>query len=441
MKTTSTAVVFRATLAAFIVLVIATVIISFTKTASNNAASCAVPEQPCIMKTIFGLNGEATIEKIDTVRLSAEVTGAIGNGLEWIAAAQSPDGGWGAGSYTRQNVMDPHKVSPDPATTAIVSIALLRTGNTLTEGKFSPQLKQATLFLLKAVEQWRDDQPRLTILEETQPQRKLGQNIDAILTAQYFTTLLKYPQHKDWNDRVKQALAKCVTRIEKEQDSDGGWKGGGWAPVLQSALADNALESAKDAGIAVDSVVMANSKNYQKSNFDTATKSAVTGKAAGVMLYSLSGTTRSSAKEAKKAKDVLANAKKEGKLADKDELSEVNLVRAGVSPAQAQEMIAAYNINESSKREALKEDVMYGFGSNGGEEFLSYLMTGESILVQGAGNEWDQWYSSMSKKIVQIQNNNGSWNGHHCITSPVFCTAACLLILSVQNDMQLAVSN
>ena len=86
--------------------------------------------------------------------------------------------------------------------------------------------------------------------------------------------------------------------------------------MLQSALADQALESAKDLGLKVDSVVLNRSKYYQKGNFDTATKSAVTGKAAGVMLYSLSSTTRSSAKEAKKAKQVLEKAKKEGKSDD-----------------------------------------------------------------------------------------------------------------------------
>ena len=78
---------------------------------------------------------------------------------------------------------------------------------------------------------------------------------------------------------------------------------------------------------------------------------------------------------------------------------------------------------------------MNGFGSNGGEEFLSYLMTGESLII-GGGNEWKTWYEKMSGRLVQIQNNDGSWNGHHCITSPVFCTATCLLILSVQNDLQ-----
>jgi len=285
------------------------------------------------------------------------------------------------------------------------------------------------------VEQWTEDQPRLTTLSGTQPQQKLGQNIDAILTTQYLATLLKYHNRHPWKQRIDRALQKCVKRIEREQDHDGNWKGGGWAPVLQSALADQALENAKDAGMEVDSDVMKKSKMYQKSNFDMETKSAITGKSAGVLLYSLSSTTRSSAKEAKKARVILENAKKEGKLNAEDEMNEENLQRAGIAPAEAKELATAYMINDNTKNQSTRDDVMTGFGSNGGEELISFLLTGESIMLQG-GNEWRSWYETMHKRIIAIQKNDGSWEGHHCITSPVFCTAAALLILSISNDME-----
>jgi hypothetical protein len=53
--------------------------------------------------------------------------------------------------------------------------------------------------------------------------------------------------------RIEHALDKCVNRIQQSQDADGSWKDGGWAPVLQSALANNALESAGDVGREIDS--------------------------------------------------------------------------------------------------------------------------------------------------------------------------------------------
>jgi hypothetical protein len=115
-------------------------------------------------------------------------------------------------------------------------------------------------------------------------------------------------------------------------------------------------------------------------------------------------------------------------------VNEANLERAGASPAEAKELATAHKINESAKTQSTRNDVMTGFGSNGGEELISYLLTGESIMLQG-GNEWKSWYDAMSKRIIDIQNNDGSWQGHHCITSPVFCTAAAVLILSITNDM------
>jgi hypothetical protein len=404
----------------------------------NEHIRCTPEKHVCVMKTMFNLDeGPRQLKSFTALELPEEAKASIKAGLSWMAGAQLPDGGWGAGFHAQQDIRDPHAVAADPATTSLVLLSLLRTGNSLDSGAYQKQVIKATEFLLNKVETWPLNQPRLTTLTGTQPQQKLGENIDAILTVQYLTTLLKYHEKHPWKDRIQSALQKCVTRIEKEQDTDGGWKGGGWAPVLQSALADQALEEAKDAGIRVDSTVLAKSKSYQKGNFGTATKSAVTGKAAGVMLYSLSSTTRSSAKEAGKAKKIVEKAKMEGKLKAVDKVDEQSLVAAGVAPPQAKETVTAYNINEATKQQSMQADVMEGFGSNGGEELISYLMTGESIRLQG-GAEWKQWYDGMMKKIIAIQKRDGSWEGHHCITSPVFCTAAVLLVLSIQNDMSIA---
>ena len=410
---------------------------TFSKpTLGNDHSGCTPERHVCVMKTIFELeNTSSSPDFLHQPELPVTVKESIRTALQWMVKAQLPDGGWGAGFHARQDVRDPHAVSADPATTSLVLLSLLRTGNTLNSGTYKQEVNKATIFLLNAVEQWTADQPRLTTLSGTQPQQKLGQNIDAILTTQYLTTLLKYHNRHPWKERIDRALQKCVKRIEREQDHDGNWKGGGWAPVLQSALADQALENAKDAGMEVDSDVMKKSKMYQKSNFDMETKSAITGKSAGVLLYSLSSTTRSSAKEAKKAKVILENAKKEGKLKAEDEMNEENLQRAGIAPAEAKELATAYMINDNTKNQSTRDDVMTGFGSNGGEELISYLLTGESIMLQG-GNEWRSWYETMHKRIIAIQKNDGSWEGHHCITSPVFCTAAALLILSISNDME-----
>lgn len=398
---------------------------------------CSNPDlnHVCIMKTILGTDTTQEGKLISTFRTPEKVDISIKKGLDWIGKAQAPDGGWGAGSHSRQDIKDPRAVTSDPATTSLVVMSLLRTDNTLDKGALSKNLKNGLEFLLKTTEECPANQPYLTIVANTQPQMKLGRNIDVILTAQAFTNILRY----NFNDeslkkRIEKALDKCIARIQKGQDSDGSFKDGGWAPVLQSALANNALESADEVGRAVDKTVLDRSRQYQNSNFDAKTNSAVTGKAAGVMLYSLSSTGRGSAKESRRAQDLVEKAKREGKLKDA-EVNEENLKIAGADVNEAKQLVTAYSINKASVQQAQRDDVLSGFGNNGGEEFMSFLMTGESLMMQG-GNEWKKWYENTTGKLVNIQNTDGSWNGHHCITSPVFCTATCLLILSIHNDMQ-----
>ena len=134
----------------------------------------------------------------------------------------------------------------------------------------------------------------------------------------------------------------------------------------------------------------------------------------------------------------MEEAKKTGKLDPRAPVTVDNLVKAGLTRAEAQKYNTAYEIQVTAGVRAQESDVEAGFGSNGGEEFLSYLMTGESLII-GNDNEWKKWYDKMSGRLVQIQNNEGSWNGHHCITGPVVCTATCLLILSIDKDIDFLV--
>lgn len=397
------------------------------------AIACATPEKACVFLTLTGLASYDTSQVMINSKL---VDASLRSGLNWLMQAQQQNGGWGAGSHQHQNIRDPHAVQADPASTALVGMALLRTEEKPFDGNRAAQLKRAVAFLLKAVENTPAQSVNITTLTNTQPQMKLGKNIDVILTAQFFSNALHHlDKNSELKKQVESALQKCVGKIQQAQDHDGGWKDGGWAPVLQSALANNALEGAKDMGANVDDKALERSRNYQKQNYDVKTNSAVTGKAAGVMLYSVSSSARASAKEAGEAKKAIEKAKKEGKLDQKAAVNEANLEKAGLSKTEAQKYATAYKIKDAAATRAQDADVVSGFGNNGGEEFLSYLMTGESLII-GGNNDWKTWYEKMSGRLVQIQNTDGSWNGHHCITSPVFCTATCLLILSIDKDIE-----
>ena len=79
-----------------------------------------------------------------------------------------------------------------------------------------------------------------------------------------------------------------------------------------------------------------------------------------------------------------------------------------------------------------------GFGSNGGEEFLSYMNIGEALLAKG-GDEWSSWNQKISTNMLRTQAKDGSWKGKHCITGGTFCTATGMLVLMtdrLEKDIQ-----
>ena len=388
----------------------------------------------CVFRTLMGEESSAAGNIYFTPENAQR---AIQSGLAWIEKAQNQNGGWGAGTHHRQDVMDPHAVQSDPATTSMVSMALLRSGHSITKGAFTQQMRSALKYLLDAVETSSNQSLNITDQTGTQIQIKLGVNIDVILTSQFLSNLLDGNLEHDpqLKERVRNANNRCVSKIQRAQESNGSFQGSGWAGVLQSSFATNALEAAQAQGATVNDATLDRAREFQKSNFDTKTGDVKTELGAGVMLYSVTGSVRGSAKEARRAEEEISEARKDGRLAAGAQPSAANLEKIGFGPDEAMKYATAYEVYQSAKVKAQREDVMDGFGSNGGEEFLSYLQTGESMII-GKDNAWKKWYDNISGRMIKIQNDDGSWSGHHCITSPVFCTATCLLILSVNNDVE-----
>ena len=388
------------------------------------------PEKGCVFNSMMGIETSKDYAKYKT---PDKVMSSLEHGLGWIASAQHKDGGWGAGSHYRQMEMDPLAVTPDPATTSMVGMALLRNGNTVDKGAYSMQLKKALEYILSQVENSNPNSLNITEIQNTQIQTKLGKNIDVVLASQFLTNLLdKLPKSHALRKRVIEALNVCVVKIQKGQMADGSTEGAGWAGVLQSSLASNALEAAEYNGANVDVEKLEKARDYQKSNYDAKTGNVNTDKGAGIVLYSVSGSARASAKEAREVQEQM---KKANVPVPSDAVSASELEDIGYSKDEAVKKAAAYNVYQSAKQTAQRQDVMSGFGNNGGEEFLSFLQTGEGLVIAN-DNSWKSWYDDVSGKMIRIQNQDGSWNGHHCITSPVFCTATCLLILSIENDIE-----
>lgn len=358
----------------------------------------------------------------------------IQRGLQWLVSAQFENGGWGAGMHTAQHIKDPHSVQIDPATTAFATLALIRSGNGLDYGMYKKNVRKGLILMLEIVEASSENDAHITSIQGTQPQVKLGRNIDASMAAQLFTRALPLTKSDPaLHNRVTAALDKCLRKLERAQNADGSTSSGGWAGVLQSAMATTALESAKAAGREVDEDVLDQARNYQKENLDVSTKGVRTEEAAGISLYAISSSQRAAAPEARVARDRIAKAQSDGVLKKDAEVSLDNLMQAGESESEAKRLYDAYRQTEVAA-ELLEDDaILSGFGNNGGEEFLSYMMASESMAATDL-NRWKSWTGKMDNRFRKIQNPDGSWSGHHCITSPVFSTAAVIMTVMVDHN-------
>jgi hypothetical protein len=354
---------------------------------------------------------------------------AVEKGLKWLVTVQGKDGGWGQDggetSYIRQGERL-ESSGNDVANTAVVAEALLHTGNTPTHGEYHESLQRAVRFILAHVERSTADGLAVTDLNGTQIQRKLGPYIDTFLTSKLLAELDGNMGDLQANSRVRQSLEKCVAKIEKNQLKDGSWNiAGGWAPILGTSMASQSLYMASTKGVAVPQAAMSRIETYTA----TTAASPVAGVGGGVA-GGVPG--RVDAAHASTATGSVAMS------------AEVSAASAGVSLyKRAQELEQLSRTPEDRKKNgdqisAIKNQLsdprfVTGFGSIGGEEFFSYLNISDSLHRAG-GPEWERWNGEMKAKIVKMQNADGTWAGHHCITGRVAVTSAAVLMLVADRE-------
>jgi hypothetical protein len=314
--------------------------------------------------------------------------------LAWLIAAQNPDGSWGE---------DAHSRNPDVATTALAGIALLRLGHTGSRGEFQGSTRRAVEYVVAAVERAPANEIAVQAAG-TLPQRKLGRNIDTYVAAQFLSESLP-TLPRALRGRTESALANCVRRIERAQGSDGSFAKDGWAPLLSSAFAANGLHAAALAGAAVDARKLARADANLMDKYDERTGSFDSRESAGVDLYSA-------------AASVVAAAR-------------VQEAKPGSPPADPEMQRKAEAVNKGATPQLSNERLLRGYGSYGGEEHVSYMLVAEAKAAIG-GEEFSKWSQQMRARLAQIQRQDGTWRGDHCITSTTFCTAASLITLAVR---------
>jgi hypothetical protein len=373
---------------------------------------------------------------------------AVDKGVKWLVSVQGKDGGWGQDggetSYVRQGERLESNGN-DVANTAVVALALLSTGITPVYGPNHQALQRAVSFILDHVDRSPADGLAVTNLTGTQIQRKLGPYIDTFLTSKLLAELEGNMGDPQANARVRRSLEKCVAKIEKNQLKDGSWNiAGGWAPILGTSMASQSLYLAQGKGLAVQQMAMSRVDVYTKLSAAAppppaampASSAGRVAAGAGVGVGAGSGVDLASAR-------VMAVPKS----AD----AEVSAVSAGVSLYKRAQELEQLTRTEKDRKENARQiaDIkmqlsdprfITGFGSIGGEEFFSYLNISDSLHRAG-GPEWVRWNTDMKAKILKMQNEDGTWAGHHCITGRVAVTGAAILMLVADRENVVLTSN
>ena len=340
---------------------------------------------------------------------------AVEKGAKWLASVQGADGGWGQDGGDPANVRQGVSLESkgnDVANTAIAALALLRAGD-----HYRPNVERAVDFILRRVEASPAEGLSITDVKQTQVQRKLGPYIDtfvaSMLLAQVDGTFAKAG-----NARIRSGLEKCVAKIERNQTSEGSWNtGGGWAPLLGTSLASRSLYEAAQKGVAVNQEVLARADAYTVKNQKDRDSMARGGVGSG------GGVGAGGSPGIGVVAETVAVSAAAGVALYQDAQALEQLSRTPESRKKNAKEIAAINSKLSDSK------FVDGYGSIGGEEFFSYLNIGDGLKRSG-GKEWNEWHSKITQKILKLQNDDGTWAGHHCITGRCAVTSAAILNLT-----------
>lgn len=301
---------------------------------------------------------------------------AVRRGDEWLMKTMHRDGGCGV------DIGQPG----DIGCSAMVGLALLAQGNTPVEGPRSREVQRIVSFILRATEVMPQDD--ITSMQGTQLQNKIGRHAHSFFAALFLAEVIG----EGWDtEPVRDGLKKIVAAIVGSQTADGHWGAQSWAPTLGTVMGWVSLRASHYAGMKVGSSpdltakhlvqqMTTNLAQHQGSWMHTLYKNAT-----GIrVLYALGMDKEPIAKKA--LKDVEDLVKKDNTA----------------------------------------------FSQAGGEEYLAFHLITETMLQKG-GSDWGAWFPTVRDKIVGVQNSDGSWTGHHCITSRTFCTAAAILVLTSPN--------
>ena len=430
--------------------------------------------------------GEAKADPAPTVWTTAvppkALSDHVAKGLAWLVEHQHPNGGWSQGEEAA--TMHPgggkqFTDTPNVADTCIAALALLRAGHTPESGTYKEAVARAVKYVRSQVDASAPDSLDVSDVKGTRVQMKLGPNIDTFLASLFLAEVKGRMRDEQANREVNQSLDKVLAKIKKHQKADGTWDNAtGWAPILAQSVGGKGLNRAAQAGANVPAEVLAKTESFavaqsnaasakpataaappvetvallesapgETAGTRTAGRAKVSGmsRAGGMGMAGMMGGGRGFAMDGAAGVELYARASNLSTLQDSVNTNEAaeakfrmmyDTAKNDKDRSFAKRGLDRVENTRKAHQESQKallgrlDDAGFvaGFGSNGGEEFLSYMNISESLVLKG-GHDWKRWDDAMASNLDRIQNQDGSWSGHHCITGKTFCTSTALLVL------------
>jgi squalene cyclase len=304
--------------------------------------------------------------------VTTEIERSIERGIRYLVQTQNHDGSWrGSGGYG----------SYPCAMSSLAGTALLMNGSTSTRGPVAKNIRRCRDFLLSL------SQPSGLITAPWEESRSMhGHGFAMLFLAQVFG------MEEDAREQQKlhQKLSRAIELIARSQSRAGGWlyapdSGGDEGSVTVTQV--QGLRACRNAGILVPKETIDRAIKYiaNSQNSD------------GGIRYQAGGGGPSRPAITAAAVAVLYNA-------------------------------GNYDDPMAAKALAYARKTVTVTGGGGGHYFYSHLYLAEA-LYQAGGEPWDEYYKSMSGRLLKMQKTDGSWDGDGVGTT--YGTAIALTILQL----------
>jgi hypothetical protein len=320
--------------------------------------------------------------------VTPEVVRGIHRGLQYLATSQRSDGSWlnhgGHGSYP-------------VVMTSLGGMALMAGGSTPESGPYAKEVRKAMAFVLRAAESNRDN-----IIALPNSHTMYAHGFGMLFLATCYGTEL----NSEYEKRIENVLTKAIALTAKAQSRGSGPNpGGGWyytaggnndeGSVTVTQL--QAIRACRNVGIKVPASVINRAVKYLKH----------CQQADGGICYSAS--SRGSSRPAISAAGIACfySAGLYDRAAGGKDGPEARMV----------EKLLAY----------VKKHVSVGHGGGySGYFFYTHLYMSQAMYVQG-GADWKNYYPAMSKRLLDLQGGDGSWNGDN-IGNTYGTAIACIIL-------------